>query len=177
MTLWPVAHQASLSTGFPRQEYWSGLPFLFPGNVPDPGIKPASPALQVDYLPLGPLGSPQITNRNIRNSQWGRFCPLLGHLMACENIFVVINYDVGFWHLAGRGQGLPRWCRGKESACQCRRRGFDPWLRKIPWRRKWQPTPVFLPGKSRGQRSLAGDSPWGCKEQEMTESLSTHKCG
>ena len=41
------------------------------------------------------------------------------------------------------------WClSGKESACQCRRHGFDPWVRKIPWRRKWQPTPVFLPGES-----------------------------
>ena len=40
---------------------------------------------------------------------------------------------------------------------------FNPWVRKIPWRRKWQPTPVFLPGKSHGQRSLAGYSPWGCK--------------
>ena len=57
----------------------------------------------------------------------------------------------------------------KESACQCRRLRFDPWVRKIPWRRKWQPTPVFLPGKSHGQRSLAGYSPWGLKELDMTE--------
>jgi len=41
---------------------------------------------------------------------------------------------------------------------QCRRLGFDPWVRKIPWRRKWQPTPVFSPGKSHGQRSLVGYS-------------------
>ena len=41
--------------------------------------------------------------------------------------------------------------------------GFDPWVRKIPWRRKWQPTPVFLPGKSHGQRNLVGYSPWGHK--------------
>ena len=50
----------------------------------------------------------------------------------------------------------------KESACQwrrCRRCGFDPWVRKIPWSRKWQPTPVFLPGKFNGQRSLVGYSP------------------
>jgi len=43
--------------------------------------------------------------------------------------------------------------------CQCRRRGFDPWVGKLPWRRGWQPTPVFLPGESHGQRSLAGYSP------------------
>ena len=46
---------------------------------------------------------------------------------------------------------------------QCRRHGFDSWVGKIPWRRKWQPTPVFLPGESHGQRSLVGYSPWGCK--------------
>ena len=51
----------------------------------------------------------------------------------------------------------------KESACQCRRCRFDPWVRKIPWRRKWQPTPVFLPGELHGQRSLAGYSPGACK--------------
>ena len=61
---------------------------------------------------------------------------------------------------------LPRWLISKESACHCRRCRFDPWVRKIPWRRKWQPTPVFLPGKSHGQwslQSMAGYSPWGCK--------------
>ena len=60
---------------------------------------------------------------------------------------------------------------GKEPACQCRRPKFNPWVGKIPWRRAWQPTPIFLPGKSYGQRSLAGYSPWGCKESEadMTE--------
>ena len=49
---------------------------------------------------------------------------------------------------------------------------FDPWVRKIPWTRKWQPTPVCLPGDSHGQRSLEGYSPWGCKESDMTEWLS-----
>ena len=65
--------------------------------------------------------------------------------------------------------GLPRWLRGKESACQHKRRGSHPWVETIPWRRKWQPTPAFLPGKSHGQRSLEGYSPWGCKELDMTE--------
>ena len=52
--------------------------------------------------------------------------------------------------------------------------GFDPWARKIPWMRKWQPTPVFLPEKSHGQRRLVGYSPWGGKELDMTEQLSMH---
>jgi len=57
---------------------------------------------------------------------------------------------------------LLRWCSGKESTCQCRRRRrhrFDPWVGKIPWRREWLPTPVFLPGESHRQRSLMGYSP------------------
>ena len=54
---WTVALQASLSMGFPRQEYWSGLPSPFPGDPPDPGIKPKSSAWQVDYLPLHHLES------------------------------------------------------------------------------------------------------------------------
>ena len=65
--------------------------------------------------------------------------------------------------------GLPGWHSGKESTCQCRRWGFDFWVRKIPWRRKWQPTLVCLPGKSHGQRSLVGYSPWGHKESDMTD--------
>ena len=70
--------------------------------------------------------------------------------------------------------GLPCGCGGKEPTCQCRRCGFNPWLRNIPRRRKWQPTPVFLPEKSHGQKSLVGYSPQGHKESNMTEWLSMH---
>ena len=51
---------------------------------------------------------------------------------------------------------LPRWLSGKESANKYRRYGFNPWIRTIPWSRKWQPTTIFLPGKSHGQRNLSG---------------------
>ena len=59
--------------------------------------------------------------------------------------------------------GFPGTLSGKESACQCRRPRFDPCIGKIPWRRKWQLTPGFSPGKSHGQWSLAGCSLWGHK--------------
>ena len=49
------------------------------------------------------------------------------------------------------------------------RREFSSWVRKIPWKRAWHPTPVFFPRESHGQKSLAGYSPWGCKELDMTE--------
>ena len=64
---------------------------------------------------------------------------------------------------------------GKESTCQCRRHKrcrFDPWVGKIPWRRAWTPTLLFLPGESHGQRNLADYGPWGHKESDMTAWLS-----
>ena len=63
------------------------------------------------------------------------------------------------------------------NAGRCKRLRFDPWVGKIPWRSVWQPTPVFLPGESHGQRRLAGYSPWGHIESDMTEVTehNTHK--
>ena len=65
---------------------------------------------------------------------------------------------------------------GKESACNAGNTGdveFDSWVGKIPWRREWQSTPVFLPEKFLRQRSLAGYGPWGHKESDMSEQLTT----
>ena len=72
---------------------------------------------------------------------------------------------------------FPRCLSGKESACHCRRHKrcrFDPYVRNIPWSKKWQAIPVFLPGKFHGQRSLAGSSPKGHKESDMTKQVCTH---
>ena len=66
---------------------------------------------------------------------------------------------------------VPLWLRRWRICLQCRRPGFDSWVRKIPWRREWQPTPVFLPGESHGQRILGGYHPWGHKELDSTEQL------
>jgi len=59
VTPWTVAYEAPLAMGFSRQKYWSGLPFPSPGDLPNPGIKPRSPALQVDALPSEPSGKPR----------------------------------------------------------------------------------------------------------------------
>ena len=75
---------------------------------------------------------------------------------SCASRLSLINTSYpNFW--------LPQWLSSEESTCQGRRCTFDPWVRKIPWRRRWQPTPAFLPGKAHGLGSLAGYSPWGCK--------------
>ena len=78
--------------------------------------------------------------------------------------------------------GFPGGSVKKNSTCPCTRcqrcdSEKNSWVGKIPWRRKWQPPPVFLPGKFPGQRSLAGYSPWGHKELDTTERLSTHNTG
>ena len=88
--------------------------------------------------------------------------------------------------LVNQIQGLPWWLSIKESTCQCRRYRLNPWVRKIPWRRKWQHTPVFLTGKSHGWGSLTGYTPWGrkrvgpdwvSKPQQQTRSKSGQASG
>ena len=69
---------------------------------------------------------------------------------------------------------VPWWRSGKESASLCRTRWFNPRVGKIPWKRRWQPTPIFLPGKAYGQGSLVGYSPQDGKESETMEWLGTH---
>ena len=85
------------------------------------------------------------------------------------------NADI--FHLGDfRSTGLPRWDSDKKFACQCwrhKRLGFDAWVGKIPWGRKWQPNPTFFPRKFHGPRSLAG---WGCKELNMIEQARTWFC-
>ena len=84
----------------------------------------------------------------------------------CVCLQACLGLALGFWL-----RGIPGGSHGKESACNAGRSRFDPWTRKIPWRRECLPTPVFLPGESHGQRSLEGASPWGPIEWDMTESL------
>ena len=89
---------------------------------------------------------------------WGRLCcfppSALFYSLICVH---EVLKRVGM-----KEKGFPGGASGKEPACECRRRKrhrFDPWVEKIPWRRAWQSTLVFLPGESRGQRSLVGCSP------------------
>ena len=84
----------------------------------------------------------------------------------------MLNFKGGFWE----SPGFPDGSNSKVSACnsfcpQCGRPSFDPWFENIPWRRKWHPTPVLLPRKFHGWRSLVGYSPRGHKELDMTSRL------
>ena len=97
-TPWTVAHQAPLSMGFSRQEYWSGLPFPSPGDLPDPGIEPRSPALQADSLTSEPPGKPRLPLESALNLviQW---LPLLYLMHPIDQWEAVPYYIYMFWSL------------------------------------------------------------------------------
>ena len=124
-TPWTVARPAPLSMEFSRQEYWSGLPFPSPEDLPNPVIEPRSPELQADSL----------------------LTELPGNSLIFK--FVLINFKLNLkqFKLKFKILNLPR---------------------------QWHPTPVLLPGKSHGRRSLVRCSPWGHEESDRTERLRFH---
>ena len=90
---------------------------------------------------------------------------------------VTLQYCDGFCNTSTRiSHGLPWWLNGKEFAYKCRRPGFDPWVGKIPWRRAWQPTPVFLPGGSPWtEEPTVHRLYYGAAESDTNDWLSTQK--
>ena len=127
--------------GFSRQEYWRGLPFPSPGDPPNTWIEPRSHALQVDSL-VGSLGLGKTFLEQRQLSQNPGDSRL--------QVGVVVKNPP-----ANTGD-----IRDLDSV---------PGSGRFSWRRAWQPTPIFLPGKTHGQRSLAGCSPWGHRESDTTE--------
>ena len=123
-----------------------------------------------------PVGLPSMRSYRV-GCDWGNLAAAvrLTNLAAphlCQYLFLSVIWTLPFYNVC-----FPGGRSGKESACQFmrhKRHGFDPWVGKIPWRRKLQPTPVFLPGKFHGQRSLVGYSLWSCKELDTTEHIHTH---
>ena len=115
------------------------------------------------FYQLSHQGSPQLILVNIKDISINI---VTNYFSKDIKILFMLNTDY-FCSNASRGG-----TSGKESPCQCRRCrkcGFHPWVGKIPWRRKGQPTPVFLPGECHGRRSLVGYSPRGHKESDTTE--------
>ena len=102
----------------------------------------------------------------VKEKRIGLFLCELNGLLPQKSMSQPRGFDEEFW--------ASEWLSVKESDCQCRRHrrfGFDLWVRKIPWRRKWQPTPLFLPGQFHGQRNPSGYSAWVSKEWDTTEWL------
>ena len=154
-----------------RRRQWHPTPVLLPGKIPwteEPGRLQSTWSQRVGH-------------------DWVTSLSLFTNFHALEKELAT-HSTVLAWRIPGKEEpgGLPstgshrvghdwsdlaaaaaaatyHWLSGKESACQCRRHKFGLWVRKIPWRRKWQLTPVFFPGKSHGQRILVGYSPQGHK--------------
>ena len=135
------------------------------------GCQPASinQALSIVPLNISPL-HPQLLSPSDTHCLSSGLFLLPNRRPSAARVTVVV--PIG-WHCLPV-QGLPWWLRQYSVCLQCGRPGFNPWVGKKPWRRKWQPTPVLLPGKSHGRRSLVGYSPWGHKESDTTERLHFH---
>ena len=100
-------------------------------------------------------------------------CSYLFFLVMCCRILNIVSCAVK-QDLVVYPFYIPGGLESKESTCQCRRPGLVPWAGKIPWRKGWLPTPVFLPGEFCGQRRLVGYSPWNRKELDTTEGLTLY---
>ena len=173
LTLWTVVCQAPLCLGFSRQEYWSGLPCPPPGDIPDPGVRPeslTSPALASRFFTTSATW--EAPYKDIQVYIYTVELPFATTWMDLEGIMRSKISDTE----EDRYCRLPTWLSRKESICQCRRHRFDLWVRKMPCRKKWQLTPVFLPGKSHGQRSLVGYNPRNPKKMRQDSATGQHMC-
>ena len=158
VTPWTAARQAPLSMGFSRQEYWSGLPCRPPGDLPNPGTKPRSRALQADSLLLNHQGSPV------------GFIPFTKWLQRDYSSYSPMPI---LWGITD----FPGGASGKEPTFQCRRCKrcqFNPWFWKIPWRRKWHPTPWSWLGNPMDRGAWWATVYGVTKSQIRPKWLSTH---
>ena len=195
--LFVVAHQALLSVGFSRQKYWSGLPLPPPGDLPNPGIEPRSPALQGDSLKSEPPGKQLYARISLQHRKdgygdtlflglEGTSVKFLGEnqqpraplvrmrfskvpTVAHETPVTALSFSTFTCpNTPGRASLVAQWERIHLPMQEMQRHGFDPWVGKISWRRARQPTPVCLPGESPGQRGLAGLQPVGWQVSDTT---------
>ena len=160
--------------GILQQEYWNGLLCSLPEGLADRGIESASltsPSLAGGFFTTSATTSKKASKQNANKLV---FTPGLFPLITGGKYFL--------FAVSSKKLGLPWWLSGKEANFQCRRCRLDPWVGKIPWRRKWQPTPVLLPGESHRQWSLVGYSPWGSKRvrhdiatKQLRNYLSQHR--
>ena len=164
-----AANQAPPSLRVSMQEYWSGLPLPSPMNESEKwkwscpvmsdssrphGLQPTRLLRPWDFPGNGlPLPSPYAYAASVKDRD-GCWKITMEH----HNLNQVVTPNAA---------AMPDGAGSKESTCQCRRHKrfrFNPWIGKIPWRRKWHPTPPLLLEESHGQRRLVCYSPWGCKE-------------
>ena len=118
-------------------------------------------------LTLGPLTSVWCSsfNQEVHILQFWKKSWIIQMILIPPPFFFCFYFSDPFYVVVE----LPKWLKRWRICLECSKHRFDPWIGKIPWRRKLQPTTVFSPGESHWQRSLVGYSPRGCKELDMTE--------
>ena len=161
------SNELALSISWPK--YWSFSFDISPSNESSGISLPWLHALLHQELSSNTEGTYGPT-------QPGRLLPHPSQFTLPRWIFMVLITRQTIYTWLHANGSYPGGSGDEEPACRCRRckrLGFDSWVGKIPWRRQWQPTPVFLLGETHGQRSLAGHSPWGRKESDTTDRL-TH---
>ena len=131
---WTEACQAPLSMGFSRQEYWSGLPFPDPEDLPNP-VSPVSPALAGAFFTTAAPGKPICMC--IDTYVFNHYLQISNKTVTKKTLSWLCKHKI--W--------LPLWFSWLRICLQCRRPEFNPWVRKIPWRRERLPTPIFWPGE------------------------------
>ena len=142
--------------------------------IPQPGIELGPLEWNYGILTTGPLenslSSTILKSLRLGECAYSSYCENLILNFKCLHIFIFFMAYIFYIHSCSRPESslnqasqVVKWLKKKSSKC-----GLGPWFRKTPWRREWQPTPIFLPGKSHEQWNLDGYSPWGCKESVRT---------
>ena len=175
-TPWTEAYQSPPSMGFSRQEYWSGVPLPSPAVMHKRNLIVETSL--VDEIVKESACRKPMFHPWVGKIPWRRkwqptpvFFPGESHDRGAWQATVLGLQRVGHGWATKHFLSLPERYRWQRICLQCRRPGFDLWVGKIPWRRKWQPTPVFLPGKFHGHRSLVCSRPWGHQELGTTEHI------
>ena len=193
VTPWTVTCQAPLSMGFFRPDYWSGLPLASPGDLPDPGIKPTSPALAGGFFTTEPLGKsiychsgisnqdhseiPRCTYDNEKRKEKGvktrnTYCwqVLIFLFVYCGKEHVTENLPLtSIFSTQSSGTGFPGGLDSKESACSVGDLCWIPGLGRSPGGGLGNPLQCSGLENPRGQRNMVGYSPWGRTESDTTE--------
>ena len=157
VSLWTVARQPPLSMGFSRQRHWNGLPFPPPGDLPDSEIEPLSSGVSCvagRFFTYQAIGKPLV-------------CALTWSYCGLEKAMAphssTVAWKIPWMEELGKLQSMGSLRVGQDWATSLSLFTF------MHWRRKWQPTPVFLPGESQGWGSLMGCRLWGHPESDTTE--------
>ena len=161
-TPWTVAYQAPQSMEFSRQEYWSGLPFPSPQDLPDPGIKPESPTLRAVALPFEPPG------KRFQRYSSSNFLNFNSFLFLRGTIPSVITHMHTYTQASLVAQTV------KESACKAGDLDLIPGLGRSPGTGHGNPLQYSCLENPHGQRRLAGYSSWGHKESDTTKHSTAH---